>query len=371
MKKTASTKFRVHLTRVYSPMVILALGYILIALFLGVLLHFDFWNGDVISYWMSSVNWQVPFQQFHVPLFPLEIALFRGLTLDAFRPLFLLMGINFLSLMACTWLIYCIIQARSNNEFATLGALLFGFWPFVGLTYTVDPLADLPALFFVMLGLYLLLRSRPLLSAPAFGLAIITHKAMWPAVGLISLAFLFLDKEHSLLRKLSFAGIVLLPIVILWLGGALYHHSLTWIISSNLKVELTSQSNFIIADGLFGTILKGGIKGILKVIVLLAFMAGCVISVCMNKDLTSKYRIYGITISIAAIILFIVLNQHEIWSAARFSRVVAIPLTLEVYSRFKSRLSTWRYSPAIATVLIILLFLSQFAYATYINVYFG
>lgn len=362
--------YKPHSEKSLYPITLLLIGYTSVALYLGVLLKYKFLISDVLGYWNDSLAWQTPFHPFHVSGYPLMIAGLRGITFNKFPPLALMISINLSAFLASVFLIFQILQeSGASEDLAVMGAFLFGLWPFVGLTYTVSPLADLPSIFLFLLGVYLLQRSYTLPAAFFLGLSMVTHKSMWLFVGLLVVADLLHSKEYVSRRSLSFVVLTLLPLGILWLLGSNYHHSLTWIFSSNVNGEIASKGTLPILDGLIGTVMGNGLKEFAKGIILISFAAISVASLYMSVRLKYRYSHYGIAISAAVLILFAVLNQYEIWAAVRFSRLLVIPLMLIANSHFRIKKVAWRSFPVVITLL--LLFLSQFAYAWYMaRVYF-
>lgn len=363
---------KVNLTKPHWISAILMIGYAMVALFFDTFLQYDFLRSDVLDYWQDSLAWQTPFHPFHVPAYPFMTALLRGMTFGTLPPVSLMMSINLGTFLASAFFIYRIIQGGgASDELAAIGTLVFGLYPFVGLTYSVNPLADIPAMFFLLAGIYLLQQSHRMFAALPLGLSLITHKVMWIFVGLLMISEFLSHKGYISKRNLLFTGVMLLPIVSLWILGSFYHHSITWLISSNLEVEVASKGSIPLLDGLLGTFMEGGIKGTGKGFLLSGFAAISAFATYMSIKLNYKYSYYGITISLAILILFFILNQHEIWAAMRFSRLLVIPLAFIANTNptFK-KLSWWR-SPATITFLLSLL-LSQFIYAWYIaRVYFG
>lgn len=364
--------FKLSPDRFVLPILLLLGGYISVALYLGVFLHFDFLRSDVLGYWQDSLAWKTPFQPFHVPGYPLTIALLRGITFGVPSAIGLMMSINLVTFLTSAYLVYRILNiSGATDELATMGILLFGLWPFVGLTYTVYPLADMPAMFLFLTGLFFLLISCRLPSALFFGLAIVTHKAMWLFVGLLMIADFFYHREFVSKRNILFIVVMLLPIGVLWLLGSYYHHSITWLFSSNLHVEVSSRSSLPILDGLLGTIMQGGIKGVGKGILLTGFACVPIVAIYMSLRLKYEYFQYGLAISLAVLLLFLTLNQSEIWAAMRFGRLLAIPLMLLADTNLKFRKIAW-WNSTVTAVVLSMLFLSQFAYAWYMAVvYFG
>jgi hypothetical protein len=347
------------------PILLLMMGYMLVALYFIVFLHYNFLRSDVLDYWKDSLAWQTPYHPFHVPVYALTIALLRGVTFGAFPPVAIMMGINLAALLASAFFVYRIIQAGgAKPEFAALGTLLFGLWPFVGLTYAVNPQADLPAMALFLAGLYFLQRSRRLSAAIFLGLAVVTHKAMWPFIGLLVTADFLVRKSYFSKQNVIFMAIMLFPVGALWLAGSLHHHSYGWLLSSNLKEELASTTNLPVLDGLLGAFLfEDGLKGVVKGSLLLSFALLAIVSNYLSVKFKYPDYFYGIAVSVASLLLFIVLNHYEIWAAARFSRLLVIPLVLSVANI--EQIKGMRQSLSLIVTVLLLLFLSQFAYAWY------
>lgn len=353
------------------PTMLLLLGYAMIAFYLGRLLQYEFLGSDVLAYWQDSLAWQTPFNPFHVPAYPLMIAGARGITFGVVDPIVLMMGINLVAFVASSSLVFRIIQAGvTSDRFAAIGALLFGLWPFVGLTYAVYPTADMPAMFFFLAGLRLFQRSHESSAALLLGLSLVTHKAMWIFVGLLIISDLMYRKEYISKRNLLFVGITILPISILWMVGSFHHHSITWFLTSNLEAEVASKGDLLLLDGLLGTLMGGGKRGLVKGMLLLSFAFLSVLVLCASVRLRYHDFHYGRAISLAVLFLFIVLNQWEIWAAMRFGRLLAIPLVFVVDETTGLRKELRWSSPII--IVLLFLFLTQFAYAWYMaRVYSG
>lgn len=349
------------------PIVCAFIGYMILFLFQKFAMNYEFMRSDVLSYWQDSNHWQTPFNTFHVPGYPLFIALIRGLTFNIFTPLMYMISINIISLLLCVFFIYKIILSLDKNPtHATIGALLFTFWPLVGLTYTISPLADIPSMCFFLAGLYLLVSSKKLPAGLVLGLAMIIHKAIWPFVAFIVLIYLL--QKKPVITKSNFLFILLLafPLVVLWVSGSVYHQSPTWIFSSNLDVEISSKRIFPILDGIIGTVMEGGIKNLSKTLLLLLFLLIAIYSFVLsvkNHSLTMT-RILSIGISIAVITLFATLNHGEIWAAVRFSRLLIFPIVIYGIPRLEKKIPmVTQLIPCV--ILFFVLFLSQFVYAWY------
>jgi hypothetical protein len=366
------TKALLNKNKVFIPVVSLAFGYILLTLFLTLVLKYDFMQSDVLGYWQDSLAWHTPFHPYHVPGYPLILAFFRGITFNSLPPLFLMWFINFLSFLLSVILVYKIIYAITINEtISLLASFLFGLWPLVGLTYTVDPLADIPVILLFLLGFYFLQKEKIAPAGIFFGLALITHKAIWIFVFLIIILDFFRRKEYFSKQNISLLILTGLPLIALWLFGSFYHQSFAWLISSNINAEIAPQSGLALFDGIIGTFQQGGIKGLVKGAFISMMLLISILSIFLSIKDHSTSRSWGIAISLAVLVYFIVLNSYEIWAAVRFSRLLVLPLAFSASSLIRDSFDWKKYKVTIIIVLI-LLFLSQFAYAWYLaNVYFA
>lgn len=360
-------KLEVIQTRqLYVLLLILAFSFLLLFSFMGRLGH-DFMNGDVGGYWQDSLSWRTPFHPFHVPGYPLLIALFRNFSFELLSPVTVMSLINLIAFISCALMVYKIIRfVGGAHELGISSAFLFGLWPLVGLTYTVVPLADMVAMCFFLAGFLLLLRSRREYAAIMLGMSLITHKAMWIVVGLTLVADFLLQNKKFSKNNFLFWGILAFPIVLLWVLGSIYHESISWLFSSNLQVELSSKGAFPIFDGLIGTMVEGGLTGLAKGSILLSFfVVNLAVLILSVKNKTDHY-VYGLFLSIGSMMLFIFLNQHEIWAAIRFSRLLILPLAFIIRRKQIDIAAYWMSFRVLLIIFVLFLYASQFAYAWYI-----
>ncbi|WP_322507432.1 hypothetical protein [Anaerolinea sp.] len=349
----------------------LVMSFMSVVLFLGLALHHNFMQSDVLDYWNNSLSWQTPFHPFHVPGYPLMIAFARFVTLNIVPPEILMIGINLIFfLLSVIVLIRAFSKIGISRELANLGALFFGLWPLVGLTYTAIPLADIPAIFFFLLGFFCLISNSIPWAGLFLGICLITHKAMWLFVGLIAIVFLLRSRSFTVKREGIFVLLLGIPLGLLWILGANYHHSFTWLFSSNLQVEVSSRSHFPVFDGLLGTLLQGDIKSFVKGGILWGFFLFTILLLVLQWRIKPLNSSYGTALAVGVLILFVFLNQSEIWAAVRFSRLLVIPL-MGIISSSQKLQNTFLSKPNWVLLLLLVALMSQFVYAWYIaRVYF-
>lgn len=335
-------------------------------------LEFNFLQSDAQAYWQDSLTLSEPFHPFHVPGYPVVIALFRILTGFRFAPIFYLQLIALLSFCLALFLVFEISKIGSgSNGVSLISALLFMLWPMVGLTYVVYPVADSLAMALYLLGVYLLLKERPVPGALAWMGALFVHKAMWIFVVISFLMWVSQPRSGAIKRVLIYGAIIFAPLLLFTVLGSFYHHSLTWIVSSNLNVEVSSKSNAILFDGLLGTLGKGGLSALAKggIIMSQLMLAGYVAFQAIKHK--NQGWEFGFAIGIATLILLTFLNQYEIWAAVRFGRLLAIPIVggLSI-SRFFETPKAAAFGNISVVLLGILLYASQLFYAWYMITFF-
>jgi hypothetical protein len=341
--------------------------FLLLALFFATILHFNFMRSDVLSYWQESYNWKTPYYE-HPPLYALSIAFFRTITFNTLNPVVLMMTINLLTFSVCVICIYQFIRnAEGNHIVAAFGTILFGLWPFVGLTFTVMPIADSPAISLTLAGFIALQKSRRPLAALLLGLAIITHKGVWPIIGLIILADFYMRREFFSKKNFAYLAIILFPLILLWIAGSFYHHSITWLMERSIQVNTSVSGGYPILDGLIGTFQEGGLKGIFKGLVVLSFIILSIVTLVTSIKFKFKYYEYCIAIAIGVLLLFLFSSVETIWGPVRYSKFLVMPLMLSVNSYFKEK-TIKPVSVSWSILLFAGLFISQLAYAWYMAV---
>lgn len=340
--------------------------YAIIGLFMRQL-GFQLVQGDTAIYWQDSQTWQSPFNPLYMPLYPAVIALVNALTLGLPDPGALMSAINLAGLSVCGWLIYLIARSSGASEtLATASAVLFGLWPLVGLPFTVFPLADIPAMAFFLAGVYLLQRSRLWAGAGLIGLSLLAHKALWPFGGLVMIAFCLMQRPRiSPAKMIGLLGAAILPLTILWAAGWAVHGSPLWLVSGNIELEMASNSHLPVLDGAIGTFLQGGVKGIGKGAILASFalLAVGMAYACIREK--PPAYLAGAAICVVVVLWWLILNQYEIWSVTRFSRLLILPLVWVAAYRLKDAPlsgSKWKYGMAASLGVLLL---SQFIYAWY------
>lgn len=365
MIRNSMKSFNINPYGAFASLAILSVGFMAIALYFSLVLKYEFLRSDVLWYWQDSLAWQTPFNKYHVPGYPLIIAFLRYISFGKLPPIMLMMGINFTALLVGAMSVYKSVKVSGiSDRFAFLGACLFGLWPFVGLVYAVVPLAEVPAMAFLLTGLLALLYSRKWVAALLFGISLIVHKAMWPFVSLLVIVYICKNRPRTW-KDIVALTILVVPIFTLWLTGTFYHDSPEWIISSSASVGANTRATLPILDGIIGTLVQGGVKGLIKGGLMFTFAVATMLLLFLSYQVKPSNFQYGIAICAASLFLFIFLTHIEIWAAVRFSRLLVLPLIWLINHLYRNKLPIWLNRP-IAGFFLLILFSAQFAYSWYL-----
>ena len=336
--------------------------------FLGIVLHYDFMaQGDVFDYWQDSLNWREPYNSFHMPGYAFTIAVVRWATGGLLSPtttmLVITLGALSLAVVAIHQLAgYGLVRKADFAGFLAVG--LFVLWPMVGISYVAYPIADMFGMAPLLIAIWLFLKKKSMSGGLILGLTLISHKAMWPFAGLIMVAHL-----ANMRTKRSAAGafLMMVPLTAIWILGAFHHDETFWLVSSNLDFEFKSTSSLPVLDGLVGSMLYGGVSGLVKGLMVagIGLLALVVIVRAWKSPAEDERRLYSLAIGVGVLALVVLLNEREAWATVRFGRLLAVPL---VWYFGTSALESGASARSIrigAIGILLCLLASQFAFSYY------
>jgi hypothetical protein len=271
-------------------------------------------------------------------------------------------AVTFFALLVGVVATYLATRPFASSRVAAVAAVLFAVWPLVGITDVAYPIADVPAMTFLMVGLACLVRGKPI--AAAFGLGAASRDPQGHVVGLGSLGVAYVRvQRHSRHRFLLLVAIAAAPLVALWAAGVIQYRSVSWIVSANFEAEGRSGSDLPVFDGLVGSFLFGA--GAQKVKALLAAgitALGVAVMVAAIRSRAS-WKWYATALAAPAALLGVILNQQEIFASSGFGRLLSFPLALLAAPYLVAvRMDRWRLAAG-ASVAILLG--SQVAFAWY------
>jgi len=350
---------------------LLLLGLFLVILeriFLQYILNYDTLQpGDALDYWDDSLNWRMPYDSYHVPGYPFALAAMRWITRGVIQPSGVLLVTTLMAFSVTVVAVFHLAGFNHKKNQKALGSIavsIFVLWPFVGTTYVAYPIADMFGMAPFLVGLWFLVKNQSVYGGLFLGIALISHKAMWPFVVLLLVAHLLSTRDR---KSFMAVGIAVIPLGILWVLGWLHHDSASWLVSKNVAWEMNSTSNFPILDGMFGSMFFGGASGAVKGLLVLAMTIVTVAAAVGAWRLPSGHstKWYSLGILVTVLVLVVVLNEREVWASIRFGRLIAIPL---VWMYGDALLESIQRSKAVGYVAIwsmIGMIVSQFAFAYY------
>lgn len=338
-------------------------------------LKFDALRSDVLSYWEDSLAWQTPFNVYHVPFYPLLIAFLRGISFEIFAPITLMRTLNFSALLINTVLTYRILSlSKLHPSFAAFGSILFNSWPFLGITYAVYPVADTLVFTFFLGGLYFLLSSRYALTGLLFGVAMVTHKGVWPFIFSLIGMDLLLARFQGFRKWFVPTLIMVFPLVTLWLAGSMYNQDYLWMFP-----EFSSETFFEgtrTGSGLFSALIQSfqpdQLKDIGKGLAVIGSFALALVGVYLSIRFREKYWGYGLVISLVCLLFLAIFSYREGWYIVRFSRLLVFPLFWSLPALGSLFINSMKKRELIfASLIWVGLFASQIIFTWYLPSYFA
>lgn len=318
---------------------------------------FSTFVSDPLNYWADSLYWQHPFNEFHVAGYPLLLALARGLTFDVLAPIALMTAVTGVALLAGVHGAFRLATAIGCSSRASLAAATaFGLWPFVGTVYAAFPIADALVLSLMVWAAVWAVRGRAIPAGLLLGLAAVTHKSLWPAIGLIVvLSWCWTDRGRAFgARVTAFAAA---PIVALWLAGVADGESVTWILASSADdgIAPLRHSSVPVFDGLVGTVLYGDAVARARLAVVVAMVAlALVVLLGSYRRWREPFPALASAFALEIIGLALVMNQHLVWSSVRFSGLLAVPAAALVATRLDAiPPRRWRLLAGAAVVVLV------------------
>lgn len=290
------------------------------------LVGFSTFASDAKSYWLNSEHWDHPVDPFHLPAYPFTVAVVRGATGGGLAPTYVMTLITLVAVLAGVAATYALAHEVHLSRRASLAAAsAFGLWPFVGVVYTALPVSDPMALAALLWGATFLLRERVVPAGLALGCAAMTHKGLWPTIGLIVIGQLLVVGRRR--AGIAIGAIAAAPVLALWLDGVATGQLPSWLFRSSAEdaTQATGPSLHYL-DGLVGGLIYGDRIARDRAIVVIGVVALAVALVVLNvpRWRAPAHLVFAV---FAAQIVFmsVTLNQHLIWASVRFSGLLAVP----------------------------------------------
>ena len=159
-----------------------------------------------------------------MPLYPMVLWGFRSLTFHLLSEGVLMQAVALLFMAGSYCYVYKILW-RCFPEARAVGFVVFGLYPFVGLLCAADPRADMLAIVCLTGAAYYSLGGRWPLFALCVAAGIMTHKALWPFLVLLSVDAVW-RKKCPLFWPLA----ALTPLLGFWAWGFSHEHDALWLL---------------------------------------------------------------------------------------------------------------------------------------------
>lgn len=327
-----------HLVIVSSLLFLVFLAYLRVGL------GFQLLHSDALSYWNESFNWKRPFSNWWVPGYSLTIALVRGVTFNLLSPTAVMIAISGAFYLIGVRAAY-LLARELKIDFAFYVALLFALYPFVGLTYSVYPIADSMATALLLLASLAFLKQEWIAFAIYSGLAMLTHKATWFFIPPLLLVVFARHKEAR--WPLLF---VPLPLLIWMVAGGLYHNDAFWFARWSVANLVVSKTTLPVFAGVVDPLLSANSPKIAKGLIVLATFFSTIVVFIYSV----RFRFWlGISITLSIISMIALLNEYEIWATVRWSKMLLLPFSYVLVKQFPALKRAKVSSPAFLVVSVL------------------
>jgi hypothetical protein len=358
LSTTVPEKEKVSLDTAWKIVFVAAFGwFFVVALYIALGLD---WlaQTDAVMFWASSQNLG-DFSGFIMPAYPVMLFLLSQV-FPFVPPVIYMQAICLVAYLISVYVVYVILH-ELKISIAWQGALVFAFFPLIGLTYTVAPRVNALSNLFMVLAILFYLRNQPTGLIISLALLLLLHKSAWVSVGLIVLIGL-VERKIKLWMLVPIA----LPLIIYWLMGVAHYGELTWIIDMNVSEQVNSTSTLPFMDGLLGSYvagLAGSLPDLIK---------GMLVSMWFGLALfllaTGIWRRQLILLSVILPIIFwsLVLNNYQILSTLVYTSFIAIPMAVYLHEKGFD----WLKKTNLWIGILALCLLSQVGFAVYAAKYF-
>jgi hypothetical protein len=292
----------------------------------------------------------------HVPLYSMILWAFRTFTFHLLDAATVMHAVAFPFVAGAYLYVHRILRFHFPTA-RNIGFTVFGLYPFVGYCVAFAP-ADPLAIFFLVAAAYYSLERKWRLFALCLAAGLISHKAVWPFLGLLAIDSVW-RKKCSIFWPLL-AGT---PLVVFWVWGLCYEHDWLWMMRTNLNGEFVSKSSMPVMDGLFVTLLhpNGIARWFRGWIILPLFLVALGLLLWNLRRLRRPESFFSIALLFPIILFAVLLNQYEIWAVFRFGRVIAIPLAAFLVENERLRRSLER--PMFFYLAAVTFLITNFLYA--------
>lgn len=306
-------------------------------------------------YYLNAANGLERFMLVELPAYPALVRVSLTILPDV-APRFI-MGAIALVAYSVSWLfLYALLRTyRLSNAFTI--TILTGVYPLIGLVMAVHPRVNSLIFATLFAALYFHAIRRYTWAAIIFALVLLTHKAIWPVVGLFSV--FSVAQRHM---KLGHLVIIFGPLAAYWIAGSMYHDDLTWLLSFSVNKKFAANDAFVPLQGLMQSIINTvnpfSLKEALRLIVIL-FPAVVVVWLLIIGVWRQRWWLLSFMLPI--FLWLVLLNEEELFSIVNYSIALVIPVAFALEDRYPAlNCNRWFWILLLGAALA-----SQIAFAVY------
>ena len=355
------------------PVAIGTLVYLLLAVYWAAS-DFTIMRSDLLEYvrWSRLLwepdQWNWLRASFHVPGYPVIIAIGDAITFGLLSDVLLVQFLEY-----AFWMMGVVYAWRLLDQFCpsakSLGVLIFSLYPFVGVTLAAMGRADVPATAVFLAALFYGINRKPWKFMLFGGLALITHKSMWPYMFFAT--WICLWKYRLQWWTFFLSGV---PLVGYWVVVAVNRPDFllkvigvdaSFVMHTEWKTE--TVRTLPLFDGIFGTLFAGSAKEAAQGSILLGiFLVAVLLAIYFLRKRTRDWM--QIALIIPTLLLCVMVHQSWAWPILRFSKPLVIPFCvwLVAHPRLLEKFNHGLTYAAVAVILVA----TQFAWGVYVIIYF-
>jgi hypothetical protein len=323
------------------------------------LIGFSAMVSDAFEYAKWSHNLAERAGGWHLPGYPFLIALARELTLGLVPDLPLMVAVSFVA-----WVIGIVFMSRvlaeTAPELREIGLLLYGLFPFVGITHVALPLADTLAHTLFLTAFYASQKKWKWTFLASTAMGLIVHMVLWPFLLMLSIVWL-------IERRLAIWHVVIsgVPLALYYGTIAVTSGDWLWFFRLHYAVNFETSVAFPLFNAVIGPIATGSMTGMGKGILVLLVIAA---TVWLAVFAWNRRNWLILTTALPLLLFAAAVNAQEAFIVVRYARFLVIPFC--VWAAVDAGRRTLLTSCRCVWATVLILVVSQWIWAAYtVNYY--
>jgi len=309
---------------------------------------------DVIGYAIWSHNLIGQSGGWHLPGYPILIAVARELTLNRLPDVFVMVALSFVA-----WMISLALMARILEQVAPdlrdAGILMYGLFPLVGITDVAFPLADASAQCLFLAAFHATLSNRKWTFLSTVAMGLIVHMVLWPFLFTLSMGWL--AKRRLTIWHIALTGV---PLGLYYFAIALSSGDNLWFFRTHYAVNFKSSSTFPLFGAIVGSFEIGSPTTLIKNALIAAIT---IVTALLVYFVWTRRNVVMLAILLPLLLFAATVNAYEGFIVVRYANFVIIPLCS--WAALTERRRSFFTSRRSIVVMTVVLVISQWAWAAY------